>query len=405
MTERAWDLGDKPFLLTLRDEGDPPADQAIAARDTVWAPPAELRGDTADTAGWIDDHFGADRPTRPDWVDDELLRRGQDFFGRQPWAVNIAFLLGSLPMSYGAAAGAGVLEQTGTLVDAAERRIFETALLIEELTEPGGLDDGMDGRPLGRGYVTILRLRLLHAAVRRTVLDEGWDAEAMGCPISQLDLLGTLWCFSLSSAHALDLAGRDVDDDEVAGWVHLWCLIGHHLGIRPDLLPMGVEEARRCFEAIQWVQFGPSAAGRDLMKALIRVGHDLVPLERYDQLVEALIRRNIGDAYAEMLEVEDVGTKPLDHAEWFWHRLTDEEPADGDPGAVDRLAERLLLGICRHLADEDVPDRRSPEANRRLLDIYDVRDLLDLPERAEEARPGFADVARRPRAHLSPPPA
>jgi hypothetical protein len=396
--ERSWGPEQKGFLLALRDEGDRPADDAVAASDNPWFDPADLRGDTPETAAWIDDHFGADRPARPEWVDDDLLDEGRSFFDRQPWAVNVAFLLGSLPMSYGAAVGAGVVH-AGRLASDPKRRVFETALLIEELTEPDGLSDGLDGRPLGRGYVTILRLRLLHAAVRRAAVDRGWDRGRDGCPVSQLDLLGTLWCFSLSSAHALRQAGRQVGERELEGWVHLWCLIGHHLGIRPDLLPMGVDEARRCFDAIQWVQFGPSAAGTALTRALIGVGHDLVPFDRFDGLVEALIRRNIGDEYAGMLGVPDVGEAPLRWAERFWHLATNEEAPEEGEEPPERVADNLLLWLCRHLADleDEEVSARSPEATRRLLDVYAVTDLLQVRKRLDELEPGFGLEASRPR--------
>ena len=380
---------DDERLQALRHEGDPVADRAVAAHDRPGF----------DRPGWIDEHFGADRPSRPRWQDDHLVAVGQHFYRRQPWAVNVAFLLGSLPMSYGGAVGAKVLARTGGLSERTQQRIFETALLIGELTEPDGLDDGLDGRPLGHGYVTILRLRLLHGAVRRTLQSEGWDP-ADGAPINQLDLLGTLWCFSLTSIDALEKAGREVLDEEREGWVHLWCVIGHHLGVRPDLLPLGPDEAQRSFDAIRRLQFGPSKEGSLLMEQLIEVGHERVPFTARDHLVETLIRRNIGDDYADMLGVERGDEADLRHAEWFWHLCTSEEaPEDaGDAfGGRAAVARYLLWRLVRQLHG----DARSPAAKQRLLDHYGVSDLVDTPECWEDVPDDFGPD---PRDDPPPPP-
>jgi hypothetical protein len=381
--ERTWGAEDDRFLLDLRREGDPDADHAVAAHEVFDRRAVFGQG----SADWIDGWFGDRRPRRPDWQDDDLLEVGQRFHRRQPLAVNVAFLLGSLPMSYCGSVGARVLTATGGLTERAQHRIFESALLIGELTEPGGLADGLDGRPLGHGYLTVLRLRLLHAAVRRT-LAEGWD-DAEGPPVNQLDLLGTLWCFALSSIDALEKAGREVLDEEREGWVHLWCVVGHHLGLRPDLLPMGRAEAERCFGAVQRHRFGPSAEGRELMKELIEVGHERVPFTAKDGLVEALVRRNLGDDYADMLGVERTDDADLRHAEWFWHLATREAAPDDLDDADDgrsRVARFLLWRFARQLRN----DARPQPAKQRLLQQYGVSDLVDVPDRWEDVPDDFA---------------
>jgi hypothetical protein len=395
-----WDDGQDPLLAELHHLGDPVADAAIAAHDGL----AGLR--VGEGEGWIAEHFGEHRPVWPDWVDEDLLALGQAFYLRQPWTMNVAFMLSSLPMSYCGRRGAEVLARTGTMADDGQRRVFETALLVMELAEPGGLGDGRAGRPVGDGYLTVLRLRLLHAAVRRTLvvhgydarLDDGtvnrWDPTTLGQPVSQLDLLGTLWSFALSSVDALRLAGRNVTD-ELDGWVHLWCLVGHLLGVTDEssagpLLPMAPEEAERCYLAIQRRQFGPSDEGAALATRLIEIGHERIPFERHDHLVEALVCRNLGPERAAMLGIEPVvDDDVLARAEWFWHLATDESaPGDDEErerSGRDKVAKYLLWRLARHLADEPEGRRlRSDDARRRLLDRYGVGDLVDLPERWDD---------------------
>lgn len=379
-----------PVLEALRHRGDPDADGVIARFDEsldrnaplTAATAVQVAGDPVATDPVVNAYL-AERPW-PDWAEVELLARAEAFFRDHAWSLSVAFLLGSLPMSYCARDGALLLGRTGRLHDDAQRRIFETALLVMEMAEDDGLEPG------GDGYLTLRRLRLLHAAVRRTVLVHEYDAEddadgrtpwdtvAHGVPVNQLDLLGTVWAFALTSFDALEASDHDVEGAEEA-WVHLWCVAGHLLGITPQpplrpLLPMGVAEARACFGAIQERQFGPSPAGSTLAGALVEVGHDRVPRGRYDGLVEALVRDHIGDRWADALEVgAGADADDVARARWLWG-LSDEAPGRSRLDRAGRwwIRRWLLVRVARRLSRRrpEHDSLRTPEAHDRLLALY-----------------------------------
>ena len=122
-----------PVLEALRHRGDPDPDGVIARFDEsldqnaplTAATAVQVAGDPVATDPVVNAYL-AERPW-PDWADVELLARAQAFFRDHAWSLSVAFLLGSLPMSYCARDGALLLGRTGRLHDDAQRRIFETA--------------------------------------------------------------------------------------------------------------------------------------------------------------------------------------------------------------------------------------------------------------------------------------
>jgi hypothetical protein len=404
-----WTGEQEGLLRALRAVGDPTTDERVAAlavadvgelyRTLV----TDISGD-ADPDRWIDRWFTS-RPVWPTWVDPELLAVGQGFYRDRMWSLNVAFMLSSLPMSYCGRHGAEVLCRTGRMTEDTQRRIFETALLVTELAQPDGLRDGADGRPPGHGYLTVLRLRLLHAAARSALVDLGVDAREgheptrwvdpdAGVPVSQLDLLGTMWCFAISSLRALTLAGQEPTEREQQGWVHLWCLVGHLLGLDSsaagDLLPMHREEAEQCFAAVRDLQFGESDDGKALAAELVQIGHLRIPFRKADHLVQALIQRNLGSTYAGMLGItEEADPKLIRRAEWFWHlTLTDARPREGlEPKRVGRwrVKQFLLRQVACQLMDRGA-DLRTPSATQDLMAYYRVGPLARRRAQRERGR-------------------
>ena len=267
----------RDLLRTLRDLADDSVDELVAEFDarqpTIGR--SELVGAVMDRASGAegtsqDELIDAFMGDQPDWrdagFDEELVLAGQRFFAEHQWTLNLSFLLGSLPMSYCGASGATVLVRTGNFTDEPQRRVFETANLVLELAREGELVPG------GRGYLMLRRLRLLHAVVRRVVEQGEWDGIDDGRAVNQLQLLGTLWCFAITSLDVLDRSDIDVTDDDRVAWVHLWNVVGHLLGVVPPevlgerLLPMEEAEARACFEEIQAEEFHESADGRLLAR-------------------------------------------------------------------------------------------------------------------------------------------
>ena len=288
------------LVEALRATGDPEVDEVIerydvsepdVERDQLFHSVVAHAAGAPEASAAMIDHYLRDQPPWPDWADEVAVRDGQRFFADHQWSLHLAFLLGSLPLSYCGASGAHVLSRTGHLELHPRRRVFETATLVAELAQEGQLAVG------GRAYLMLRRLRLLHGVVRRTVevheFDRErpgervrWDAVAHGRAVNQLELLGTLWAFALTSLDVLDRSEVEVSLTDRAAWIHFWNLVGHVLGVvsadGEDVLPMDEAEARACFAAIQEREFRSSPEGRELAAHLTALVRELMPGERAD---------------------------------------------------------------------------------------------------------------------------
>lgn len=107
--------------------------------------------------------FFAAVETVPDWVDWELIRRGERAMRRSGadgmYIARDVSLLGGYQFS----GFNKTLVRTGALEKGSNKRFAETMQWALDVISPRGMD------PLGAGYRSTLRVRLIHAMVRRHV--------------------------------------------------------------------------------------------------------------------------------------------------------------------------------------------------------------------------------------------
>ena len=307
MTSKRWT---DEFLDEMRELGDPPADEAvrflfeegdIAAVNALLFtlienddPPAEqLPPIILDYINHTDD--------LPYWADREQISRGESLFARYGPQAFTVLLCYSLPACYAARDGVQVLYQTARMVTNTRRRIVETAQMVIDVMSPGGTLPG--GK--GLGIRTAQKVRLLHAAIRRLILQSGkWEPER-GLPINQEELAGTLLTFSYCIVDGLQKLGVDLEPEEANAFLHAWNVIGSIMGVRYDLLAQNMEEAAVLKELIQQRQYGTSRAGREMTRALLELAAEIIPGERFDGFAASLIRYFNGDETADMLDVPE----------------------------------------------------------------------------------------------------
>ena len=232
--------GDDEWLSALRAIGDAPADAYVAAqlanvdsrrREWLTAAVATLRGATPSEAAWATEwELRAVDP--PPWMDDALLRKGQDVF--DDWALDLttALFCASLPHAYASGRGAAVLASVSELADGrrVEKRISLTGQMLLDITTPGALAVG------AVGYRTVRRVRLLHACVRALLLlgdaaGNPWPTGARGLPINQQDMLGTQLAFTIAAFDGIMRLGYRMSKADKRAYLHLWSVVGHYLGI------------------------------------------------------------------------------------------------------------------------------------------------------------------------------
>jgi squalene cyclase len=278
----------------------------------------------------------------PRWADQHQLDIAAQIFVDHGWAVAMGLFTSSLPQSYCAAKGARVLLQTQGMTRNTNRRVLETAQFVFDVLNPGAFERG------GRGIRAVQKVRLMHATIRHLILVKGaWDGVRWGVPINQMDLAGTLMTFSVVILDVIAKAGVRLSAEQQQAYVHLWNVVGHFMGVAPELTPTNTARGRELMDAVRDSQWASSLQGRELGLALVNSMDDYLPGPLEMRLPAALVRTFAGDRCADLLD--------LPAATWTRRLLAgvgviDDlfgKPTDprGDPmlrGLMTRMMERLI---------------------------------------------------------------
>jgi hypothetical protein len=166
-------------------------------------------------------------------------------------------------------------------------------------------------RPFGEGWQITLKVRLMHAQVRRMILKSGrWDSTAWGHPVNQHDMAGTTLLFSCAIIDGLRKLGMDITHDEAESYVHLWRWVGRLIGVDEDVLPASEAEGMRLADLISLTMGEPDQDSRDLTRCLFEAAYDgcttraqIKQAERNVMVGRLICRELIGDELADKLEV------------------------------------------------------------------------------------------------------
>ncbi|MFF7549642.1 oxygenase MpaB family protein [Streptomyces canus] len=245
--------------------------------------------------------------TVPDWVDAGKLAKGETgYLSVEVQWTQIALALGSLLPEYSTPRIAGVLVGTRRLVDITQRRLQETGKWLNSVALPGGMLLG------GPGYLDTVQVRLMHARVRKTQVKHGYDTEALGTPINQVDLVRTWLDFTYSPLEALQKLGITFTDDEMADLYGYWQYVAYLLGVDPALYRSinNHQQAGEWYAAIEEVSGAPdensialTAATIEVLTAMLSQLTFKTPLPLTQDLVAAFARRILGDDLCDRLGV------------------------------------------------------------------------------------------------------
>lgn len=293
----------------MRQVGDPIADQVVtelfkdsdvaAVNDLMRTMVTNEYPAPASLPAIVRDYL-AQTDVLPEWTDPQLIQTGEQLFWRYGTKLILVLYCYSLPFCYLGKNGVQVLALTTRLASNPTRRIVETAQLLVDVMQAGGLTT-----PQGRGRRTIQKVRLMHAAIRQLApTAPQWNA-GFGLPVNQEDLAGTLMSFSWIALDGLDKLGVEVAPAEREAFLHCWLVVGHMLGIQPELLPRDVASAKGLADAIAAHQFGPCAEGQALTKALVDLMASTLPGDVFSRAAPLLIRYFLGATWAGWLGVEE----------------------------------------------------------------------------------------------------
>lgn len=208
---------------------------------------------------------------RPEWLDEASLNRGCDVVARSGKTGMRILRDFGLMAGYQASAINQTLLKTGALEKGAQRRVAETTKWWMDCTEPGSVLPG------GQGFVTTLRVRLIHAMVRRQLsVRKDWDHDYLGLPVNQLDMQVTYLAFSVMFLLGQRVLGVIVSKEEGSDVMHLWRYIGWLMGLDESLLVDNEQDGRIALYRNLLSQAQADEGSKQLAQALMNE-----PLERY----------------------------------------------------------------------------------------------------------------------------
>ncbi|MGF1532239.1 MAG: oxygenase MpaB family protein [Bernardetiaceae bacterium] len=231
----------------------------------------------------------------------EEITRSELFFEQYSEAIFLLLGAYSLPYCYAAEAGVQVLYQTQRLSKEPLKRLQETGLFVFNILETNSFSNG-------KAWLSILRVRLMHAAVRVKVWESGrWDTARWGQPINQEDLAGTLFAFSLIVILGLRKLGYRISAKEAMVYFRRWHLIGERLGVAPEMRPDAPTAAFALAKRIEKRHLRPSQAGKSLNDALIHETEKSTEGQLPRGFVPALMRYLLGQPIARCLGLPESG--------------------------------------------------------------------------------------------------
>lgn len=251
------------------------------------------------------DELWSEINTVPDWVDWEQIKRGQEVFFR--YGTPILNVLGfqSLLGGMGSPRVVETLARTGGFsADVVRRRLLET---LQHILQVSLSLDSI--KPGGKGHVSSVRVRLLHASVRRRVLSlvknrpEYYDIKKYGIPINDLDCIATIHTFSTSVVFlGLPRQGIFLRNQEIEDYIALWRLVAFYMGTPTDCFET-TAQARAMMESLSVSEIDPTDTGRILAQNIILGLEYTAPTYASKEYLEAMARKLNGDELSDSLNL------------------------------------------------------------------------------------------------------
>lgn len=244
-----------------------------------------------------------DASTLPPWADLAAMEKGQRMIASYAPFMAASLFSGSLvggAMFYKAAL---VTAMTGMFASKPTQRLVETTAMVTRMAMPGSIAPG------GEAHEVFLRVRLLHAGLRRFLVDSGRFRHGSEVPINQQDLAITLGLFCYVNIRNLLQLGIRLDRAQIDSFLLLWRYAGHVLGIDAALLPATIEDQQAFYLSSCKHQVRPEKVmpqTKTLLDAVAKQAK-LVPYPIARTFLHQVTRYLSGDDYITGMELEDRG--------------------------------------------------------------------------------------------------
>jgi hypothetical protein len=326
----------------------------------------------------------------PTWADPDLFAQSEEVFAEHGMVAFSILGCAGLPEAYVTSYGARVLAITQQLETHVRRRLYETSLFVLSVMSTTGLTQKGQDRveENGIGIRVTQKVRLMHAAIRHLILQAPDDAgvsdtnrelgdvliqlnwpKTFGIPINQIAMSVAILSFSYITLRSLRKLGVRLAPSQERAYLHRWNVVGHIMGILPELLleqPETMEAAEELYDALWKPAAVGSREGRMLEKALLDYMEGFIPenLGFLRRIPRILTRELIGAKMTRLLGVQlgfadNVGLQALKTLTgmYRWGRqIVDVTGMNVD--WADNAAVQMLRGSfgLRHLTTESIDE-------------------------------------------------
>ena len=257
----------------------------------------------------------------PDWWDPSFIDPGIRSFHRHSDMILQAFAAGVLVEGFTTNIARSFII-TGRLRDQGVRRLKNNNRHVIEIFWPEGLERQGDGWKLS------VRIRLVHAQVRRLLRDApDWEREAWGDPISAAHLAFAASAFSARLLKHSRRIGVPFSKEESDSFMMIWLYSAYLMGIPETILPRSEAEALKLYEVARICEPYPDFESIIMANALICS----VPLvlglpidgegEELRKLAYTVARAFIGDELADQLKFPPSKTRGIIGKMWLNTKL------------------------------------------------------------------------------------
>lgn len=288
-----WDADADPVVASLIQSGQVPlVNQLLSSWTTNDQPlpsglPIELS------------HFLNQARQLPPWADKSRIAQGVNFTKKYGSYLGLLYGLcsGMLSTAIPNEARAVYYSQGGADM---KLRVAKTSKLGYDVMQANAFQAS------GEMIVTCCKTRLVHAAVRYLLpQSRGWESVTDEVkPVSQNDILVT-W-HSLATTAMRHLTAWDVamDQAEADGFLHIWQITAHLLGVLDEYIPASWSDAYSQATQVLDPVLGPTPEGVQLAQILLGL------ISQADDgltqpFVDAMIRYLLGNQVADWLEIPD----------------------------------------------------------------------------------------------------
>lgn len=289
-----WDAEADPLVAAILDRGDVARVNELLR---TWT-----RNDQPLPAGLPDDLRAFMERARqlPSWADPAKLAQAADFVQARGTYLILLYALGSGMLSCAIPREARAVYYSKGGANMKDRAAKTTKFGVD-------VHDLNAYQPDGDGIVAAVKTRLVHAGVRHLLPQSPqWSQSGSGqIPISQNDILVTWHSLATLIMRKLTEWKVPISAAESAGYLHLWQVTAHMLGVHDEYIPASWDAAYAQSHQVLDPATGPTTEGAKLADLLLTIASEAVgPLSVAARpLLDAVTRYTLGSKVSDWINV------------------------------------------------------------------------------------------------------